>query len=155
MSSAIQQPHEQLDAALLAGLDALAPASTTSALPDDERLSLEAVFEDQALSRHLDFAARRLIAAGRGFYSISSAGHEGDAHVAGATRPSDPALLHYRSGALFLHRARQAGRTDEALRSVLLGIVAGRDGTTGTEPRADELLATLVLVNGTQFRHWT
>ena len=35
---------------------------------------------------------------GRGFYTIGSAGHESNAMVALASRTSDPALLHYRSG---------------------------------------------------------
>ena len=47
---------------------------------------------------------------GRSFYTIGSAGHESNACVALALRPTDPALLHYRSGAL-LSRARGAGGT--------------------------------------------
>ena len=39
---------------------------------------------------------------GKGFYTIGSAGHEGNAGVAAALRPTDPALLHYRSGAFYL-----------------------------------------------------
>ena len=39
---------------------------------------------------------------GRGFYTIGSAGHESNALVALALRPSDPALLHYRSGGVLL-----------------------------------------------------
>ncbi len=63
---------------------------------------------------------------GHGFYTIGSAGHESNAVVAEELRPSDPALLHYRSGAFFLARALQAGRSlDDALRAVLLGLVAG------------------------------
>jgi 2-oxoisovalerate dehydrogenase E1 component len=58
-----------------------------------------ALFDAQAGSRHLDLAARYLRAEGHGFYTIGSAGHEADAAVGAALRPSDPALLHYRSGA--------------------------------------------------------
>src|SRR5688572_10852223 len=55
------------------------------------------LFDAQLTSRHLDLTARRLRAADAGFYTISSAGHEGNAAVAAALRPTDPALLHYRS----------------------------------------------------------
>ena len=81
------------------------------------------LFDAQLGSRHLDLAARWLRAQDRGFYTIGSSGHEGNAAVAGALRVTDPALLHYRSGAFFLERARQGGVTS-ALRDVLLGIVA-------------------------------
>ena len=58
-----------------------------------------ALFDAQAGNRHLDLAARYLRAAGHGFYTIGSSGHEANAAVAAALRPTDPALLHYRSGA--------------------------------------------------------
>jgi 2-oxoisovalerate dehydrogenase E1 component len=86
------------------------------------------IFESQVLSRHIDFAARRLRADGIGYYTIRSAGHEGNAAVAAALRRSDPALLHYRSGAFFEHRARKSGgKQVDAARDVLLGMVASRD----------------------------
>lgn len=81
------------------------------------------LFDAQLGSRHLDLAARWLRGEGKGYDTIGSSGHEGNAAVAAALRPTDPALLHYRSGAFFLERARQAGVTS-ALRDVLLGIVA-------------------------------
>jgi 2-oxoisovalerate dehydrogenase E1 component len=81
------------------------------------------VFDAQLGSRHLDLAAHWLRGEGRGYYTIGSSGHEGNAAVAAALRPTDPALLHYRSGAFFLERARQGGVTS-ALRDVLLGVVA-------------------------------
>src|SRR3712207_932076 len=65
------------------------------------------LFEAQATSRHLDFVARELQQQGRGFYTISSAGHESNALVAMALRPTDPALPHYRSGAFYVARAGQ------------------------------------------------
>ena len=81
------------------------------------------IFDSQLGSRHLDLAARWLREQGKGFYTIGSSGHEGNAAVAAALRPTDPALLHYRSGGFFLERARQAG-VPSALRDVLLGVVA-------------------------------
>ena len=66
------------------------------------------LFDAQLASRHLDLAARWLRARGAGYYTIGSAGHEGNAGVAAALRLTDPALLHYRSGAFYLARAGQA-----------------------------------------------
>ncbi|HEX6444640.1 MAG TPA: thiamine pyrophosphate-dependent enzyme [Streptosporangiales bacterium] len=87
---------------------------------------LARLFDAQAGSRHLDFAARWLRAQGDGFYTIGSAGHEANAFVAEAVRPTDPALLHYRSGAFYLARAGQVPDQDP-VRDVLLGLVAAAD----------------------------
>src|SRR5918992_1394926 len=51
------------------------------------------LFRAQLSSRHLDLAARWLRSFGEGFYTIGSAGHEGNAAVAAAPRPTHPALL--------------------------------------------------------------
>ncbi|GII62429.1 MFS transporter [Sphaerisporangium krabiense] len=86
------------------------------------------LFEVQLASRLLDIAARWLREQGEGFYTIGSAGHEGNAAVAAAVRPTDPALLHYRSGAFYLARSAQAGRlAEEGLRDVLLGLSAAAE----------------------------
>jgi 2-oxoisovalerate dehydrogenase E1 component len=85
-------------------------------------LALE-LFDAQLASRHLDLAARWLRSFGEGFYTIGSSGHEGNAAVAAAVRATDPALLHYRSGAFYCARASQAGNI-EAIRDVLRGMVA-------------------------------
>nr|WP_275298241.1 thiamine pyrophosphate-dependent enzyme [Halomonas campisalis] len=68
---------------------------------------LAELFESQLMSRHLDLHARRLQARGEAFYTIGSAGHEGNAAIAGALRPTDPAFLHYRDAAFLLQRSRQ------------------------------------------------
>jgi 2-oxoisovalerate dehydrogenase E1 component len=99
------------------------PVEAGSGLSVQQVLEL---FDAQLGSRHLDLAARWLRSKGKGFYTIGSSGHEGNAVVAGALRPTDPALLHYRSGGFFLQRARQVQGTDP-LRDVLLGIVAATD----------------------------
>lgn len=78
-------------------------------------------------SRHLDAAARWLRGRGTGHYTIGSSGHEGNAGVAAALRLTDPALLHYRSGAFYLARAAQADRADEGLRDVILGLAGSAD----------------------------
>uniref|UniRef100_UPI002F91969E transketolase C-terminal domain-containing protein n=1 Tax=Micromonospora auratinigra TaxID=261654 RepID=UPI002F91969E len=67
-----------------------------------------ALFDAQLTSRLLDLAARWLRSFGEGYYTIGSAGHESNAVVAAALRPTDPALLHYRSGAFYCLRAAQA-----------------------------------------------
>ena len=85
-----------------------------------------ALFDAQLGSRHLDLAARWLRSIGKGYYTIGSSGHEGNVAVAAALRPTDPALLHYRSGGFFLARAQQVGGRD-ALRDVLLGLVAATE----------------------------
>ncbi|GAB3861096.1 hypothetical protein GCM10029963_65050 [Micromonospora andamanensis] len=66
------------------------------------------LFDAQVTSRQLDLAGRWLRSFGEGYYTIGSAGHEGNAAVAAALRPTDPALLHYRSGAFYCVRAAQA-----------------------------------------------
>ncbi|MFD6354610.1 thiamine pyrophosphate-dependent enzyme [Nocardia tengchongensis] len=99
------------------------------------------LFDSQATSRHLDLAARRLGREGRGYYSIGSSGHEGNAAVAAALRVTDPALLHYRSGAFFVERARRVPGLDP-IRDVLLGVTAaaadpisgGRHKVFGSKP---------------------
>ncbi|WP_373283460.1 thiamine pyrophosphate-dependent enzyme [Nocardia concava] len=99
------------------------------------------LFDAQAASRHLDLAARRLTREGHGYYSIGSSGHEGNVAVAAALRVTDPALLHYRSGAFFVHRARQVPGLDP-IRDVMLGVAAaaadpisgGRHKVFGSKP---------------------
>ncbi len=89
------------------------------------RLALQ-IFDSMLASRLLDMEARELKGRKQGFYTIGSAGHEANAAVAAALRPTDPAFLHYRSGAFFLHRASQVPGTTP-LFDVLLGMVASRD----------------------------
>ncbi|WP_188187486.1 dehydrogenase E1 component subunit alpha/beta [Nonomuraea sp. SYSU D8015] len=86
------------------------------------------LFRRQLDSRLLDIAARWLREQNEGYYTIGSAGHEGNAAVAAALRPGDPALLHYRSGAFYLTRSEQAGRLPEqGIRDVLMGLTAAAD----------------------------
>lgn len=84
---------------------------------------LLSLYDAQLGSRHADLAARWLQSQGHGYYTIGSAGHEGNAAVAAALEPTDPALLHYRSGAFYLARAAQY-RDKDGLRDILLGVAA-------------------------------
>ena len=100
-------------------------SAARAAGPLDTRTALD-LFDAQLESRHTDAAARWMQQQGRGYYTIGSSGHEGNAALALALRPTDPALLHYRSGAFYCARARQAGGVD-AVRDMLLGVAAGAE----------------------------
>lgn len=124
-------PTESVDRGFLDAVRALVPAPRRDpdAPVDGSRLTgrqLLALVDDQMWSRHLDLEARALRERDAGYYTIGSAGHEGNAAVAEAVRGDDPALLHYRSGGFFLARARRAGYS-HAARDVLLGMMAARD----------------------------
>lgn len=92
-------------------------------------LSTQDVFDlvdAQLTSRLLDVHSRELQAAGESFYTIGSAGHEGNAAVAAAFRHQDMAFLHYRSGAFFVQRQRKVpGSTP--IYDMLLSFAASAD----------------------------
>jgi len=119
----VSTPHDDLDARVRR---ALADIPGTAALPEaDELLTL---FDAMVGSRHIDIEARRMRERGQGFYTIGSAGHESNALVAAVLRPTDPALLHYRSGAFYLARSAQAGRKlEDGIRDILLGMMGAQD----------------------------
>lgn len=104
----------------------LHPPATRSELPEDVSPELLLrCFEAQLQARHLDFAGRWLQSQGAGYYTIGSAGHESNAAVALALEPTDPALLHYRSGGFYAARAGQVpGSTavDDVLRSLTTSV---------------------------------
>jgi len=113
---------DPLDSELLDALTKL-PADGSPAGGDLTRA--QALWRAQTESRSCDLAARWLQGVGRSFYSIGSAGHESNAAVALALRPTDPALLHYRSGAFYLARAAQTGR--DGVPDILAGVTASID----------------------------
>src|SRR5690349_21157591 len=121
---------EAVEAHLLGALGRLGAAvgvrrhDWTAPLHDATSLSgtdCMALFDAQLTSRHLDVAAHWLRSKDAGFYTIGSGGHEGNAAVAGALRPTDPAMLHYRSGAFYVTRAGQVPGHDP-VEDVLLGL---------------------------------
>jgi 2-oxoisovalerate dehydrogenase E1 component len=119
----------------LAASKAASPVREATTLTGALALDL---FDAQLASRHVDLAARWLGSIGEGFYTIGSSGHEGNAALAAAVRPTDPALLHYRSGGFYCARAGQVnGGTDatvggsDPIRDILRGCVAA-----ATEPIA-------------------
>lgn len=114
---------DHVDAALREALPALGPARGGGEAGLARIAQVRAVFDAQVTSRHLDLEARRLRSRGHGYYTIGSAGHEANAAVAAALRPTDPALLHYRSGAFYCARAGQVPDIDP-VEDVLLGMLA-------------------------------
>ena len=84
------------------------------------------LFESQLISRHLDLMARVLRVQNKVFYTIGSAGHEGNALLGRLTRHTDPAFLHYRSGAFMAERSRKLPGIDP-VRDSALSFAASRD----------------------------
>jgi 2-oxoisovalerate dehydrogenase E1 component len=112
---------EPIDEHVVRRVRALAPGGPVAPSEPDDLLGR--LFDAQAQSRHLDLAARRLQAQGRGYYTIGSAGHESNAALGLLSRVDDPALLHYRSGGFYAARAAVAGTT-EPIRDVLRSLTS-------------------------------
>lgn len=93
--------------------------------------SLAGLFESQLTSRALDLEARRLGAERRGFYSIGSSGHEGNAALAHVLRIDDMAFLHYRSGAFYLERARMVPGETPIWNMALSFVASSEDPISG------------------------
>ncbi len=89
------------------------------------------LFESQMLSRHLDIEARAMRARNEGFYTIGSAGHEGNALLGRLTRHTDPGFLHYRSGAFFIQRARRLPELDPVYHMALSFSASTEDPASG------------------------
>ncbi|WP_338294887.1 dehydrogenase E1 component subunit alpha/beta [Planctobacterium marinum] len=87
------------------------------------------LFETQIMSRLLDLQSRKMQKQGKSFYTIGSAGHEGNAAYGKAFRHDDMAFLHYRSGAFMVQRAKQVkGQTP--LYDMLLSFAASSEDPT-------------------------
>ena len=123
---------EVVDARFLESLDQLEALSGEApqrkgAISDFDLLEL---FESQLMSRQLDLMARVKRAENKVFYTIGSSGHEGNAMVGRATRATDPAFLHYRSGGFVAERYRKKGGTKGGLdfiRETCLSFAAATD----------------------------
>jgi 2-oxoisovalerate dehydrogenase E1 component len=105
-----------------------APVQAGSACSVDDFLAL---FESQLISRHLDLMARVLRVQNKVFYTIGSSGHEGNAMVARLTRHTDPAFLHYRSGAFMAERFRKLPDMDPVMDSALSFAASSEDPISG------------------------
>lgn len=93
------------------------------------------LFESQIVARCMDLEARAMRARNEGFYTIGSAGHEGNAVVGRLTRHTDMAFLHYRSGALMAERARQVPGQDFIRDSMLSFAASSLDPIAGGRHR--------------------
>ena len=89
------------------------------------------LLESQQVSRHLDLMARVLRVQNKVFYTIGSSGHEGNAMVARLTRHTDPAFLHYRSGAFMAERFRKLPGMDPIMDSALSFAASSEDPASG------------------------
>ncbi len=89
------------------------------------------LLESQLISRHLDLMARVLRVQNKVFYTIGSSGHEGNAMVARATRHTDPAFLHYRSGGFMAERFRKLPDMDPVMDSALSFAASKDDPASG------------------------
>jgi len=89
------------------------------------------LFESQLVSRHLDLMARVLRVQNKVFYTIGSSGHEGNAMLARLTRHTDPAFLHYRSGAFMAERFRKLPDMDPIMDSALSFAASKDDPASG------------------------
>jgi 2-oxoisovalerate dehydrogenase E1 component len=107
------------------------PARARRAEAGPTDLDLLELFESQIVARHQDLESRAMRARNEGFYTIGSAGHEGNAVVGRLTRPTDPAFLHYRSGALMAERARQHPGIDMVRDTMLSFAASASDPISG------------------------
>ena len=110
-----------------------APAPQEAVLPGSACTAADflALFESQLVSRHLDLMARVLRVKNKVFYTIGSSGHEGNAMVARATRHTDPAFLHYRSGGFMAERFRKLPGMDPVMDSALSFAASAEDPASG------------------------
>ncbi|MDX1626879.1 MAG: thiamine pyrophosphate-dependent enzyme, partial [Wenzhouxiangellaceae bacterium] len=118
---------EVVDAQFLRYLETLDPGKTSTGSPDGPGdVDLLELFESQLISRQLDLMARVKRKEDKVFYTIGSSGHEGNAMVGRLTRATDPAFLHYRSGAFVAERYRKVDGLD-FVRDTCLSFAAAAD----------------------------
>tara|TARA_Y100000588_G_scaffold379017_1_gene460472 strand:- start:2103 stop:4316 length:2214 start_codon:yes stop_codon:yes gene_type:complete len=111
----------------------LPPARTNLTLSQTNIKSADliSIFESQVLSRQMDLKARLLKDEGKCFYTIGSAGHEGNA-VFGHVFPfTDMAFLHYRSGPFFIERSKQVAGTTPIYDMALSFMASSEDPISG------------------------
>ena len=97
-------------------------------IADSDLLEL---FDSQMVSRQIDLMARVKRLENKVFYTIGSSGHEGNALVGRLTRHTDPAFLHYRSGAFMAERYRKRAGMDFIADTCLSFAAASDDPASG------------------------
>ena len=105
------------------------PQAPFAAHSDLSQIEFLQIFTAQMRARHLDLVAREMRARNEGFYTIGSAGHEGNAVLGQLSRTTDPAFLHYRSGAFMMARGFKDPDGDPIL-DTALSLAASRDDPT-------------------------
>ncbi len=123
---------EVVDARFRQSLEALeaAPPERQSGGPFSDRDLLE-MFDSQMLSRQIDHMARIKRLENKVFYTIGSSGHEGNALIGRLTRHTDPAFLHYRSGAFMAERYRKLPELDFLTDTCLSFAASSQDPASG------------------------
>ncbi len=134
MTNLLPDDLDPLEASLLHAISGLTSESTAVAGRPATEMMVDALtaatlLEAEITSRVIDHTARWLRSThGLGYYTIGSAGHESNAAVAMAIRPTDPALLHYRSGGFYIARAMQAAEqglsSTDPIEDILRGMLA-------------------------------
>ncbi len=132
MSSRIHRA-QLIDQQFIEGVRHLEPvpsaqAITDASLPDQDLLEL---FDSQLTSRQLDLMARVKRQENKVFYTIGSSGHEGNALLGRLSRPTDPAFLHYRSGAFMAERYRYQAHLDFITDTCLSFAASAADPASG------------------------
>lgn len=89
------------------------------------------LFESALQSRLQDLVSRQLKDQGRSYYTIGSSGHEANVVFGDLLRITDPALLHYRSGAFMAARARHGQGETPIFDSMLAFTAAADDPVSG------------------------
>ncbi len=102
--------------------------ASASVLPDQ---ALRELFDSQLVSRQLDLMARVKRQENKVFYTIGSSGHEGNALLGRLSRATDPAFLHYRSGAFMAERYRHNSELDFITDTCLSFAASAADPASG------------------------
>jgi 2-oxoisovalerate dehydrogenase E1 component len=130
---------EIVDRNFMAAVRELAPIEAAPLRPDapvHETTSMTArefreLFDAQMRSRHMDLVAREMRARNEGFYTIGSSGHEANAVLGYLTRTTDPAFLHYRSGAFMMARTARVPGCDPVYDTALSLAASSADPISG------------------------
>ncbi len=89
------------------------------------------LFETQIMSRQMDLRARILKNQNECFYTIGSAGHEGNAVWGKAFRLTDMGFVHYRSCPLMIQRAKQVPGSTPLYDTMLSFVASSEDPIAG------------------------
>jgi 2-oxoisovalerate dehydrogenase E1 component len=118
--------HPGPDPARVGGMDE--PIAQSSPLT---RRQAVALFESMIQSRLQDLLSRELKDKGLTYYTIGSSGHEANAVLGALLRTTDPAFLHYRSGAFMAARLRKGHGETPFFDAMLSFMASAEDPVSG------------------------